>query len=94
MVNLLEIFHRRRKTHLVFEYCEYTLLDELSRYGKFGCRDSLVQNISWQCLQGLAYCHSHGCIHRDIKPENILLTSTGIVKLCDFGFARILSEYS
>lgn len=42
-------------------------------------------------MNGVAYCHSQGCLHRDIKPENILLTAQGQVKLCDFGFARMLS---
>ncbi|CAH0690353.1 unnamed protein product [Spodoptera exigua] len=58
-----------------------------------GCPELLSKQIIWQTLQGVAYCHRHNCIHRDVKPENILLTSEGVVKLCDFGFARMISAW-
>ncbi|XP_063918965.1 cyclin-dependent kinase-like 4 isoform X1 [Zophobas morio] len=90
LVNLLEVFRRKRRLHLVFEFCERTVLNELERYPR-GCPHLLTQQIIWQTLQAVGYCHHHGCIHRDIKPENILLTANGVVKLCDFGFARMLS---
>lgn len=57
-----------------------------------GCPDHLTAQITYQTLLGVAYCHKQGCLHRDIKPENILLTAQGQVKLCDFGFARMLSK--
>ncbi|CAG9789497.1 unnamed protein product [Diatraea saccharalis] len=90
LVNLIEVFRRKRKLHLVFEYCDHTVLHELEKYPS-GCPELLSKQIIWQTLQGVAYCHRHNCIHRDVKPENILLTSEGVVKLCDFGFARMIS---
>lgn len=90
LVSLLEVFRKKRRLHLVFEFCEHTVLHELERYPQ-GCPENLTKQITWQTLQGVAYCHKQGCLHRDIKPENILLTANGTVKLCDFGFARMLS---
>ncbi|KAB0392525.1 hypothetical protein E2I00_000065, partial [Balaenoptera physalus] len=52
--------------------------------------DGVIKSVSWQTLQALNFCHRHNCIHRDVKPENILITKQGIIKICDFGFARIL----
>lgn len=43
-------------------------------------------------LAGLAAAHSAGFIHRDIKPENVLITESGLVKLTDFGLARVISD--
>lgn len=50
-----------------------------------------VQQIAAQLVSALYYLHSHRILHRDMKPQNILLGKGGIVKLCDFGFARAMS---
>ncbi|XP_059504390.1 cyclin-dependent kinase-like 4 [Stegostoma tigrinum] len=89
LVNLIEVFRRKRKLHLVLEYCDHTVLNELERYPR-GLPEAMVKNIMWQMLQAINFCHKHNCIHRDVKPENILITRQGVIKLCDFGFARIL----
>ena len=47
-----------------------------------------VRMVACQLLSALYYLHSDRILHRDIKPQNILLTHDGIIKLCDFGFAR------
>ena len=47
-----------------------------------------VKKTLYQLLKAVQFCHSQSIIHRDIKPENILLSKDGVLKLCDFGFAR------
>ena len=47
-----------------------------------------------QVLKGLEYAHTARVVHRDIKPHNMLLDPSGLVKLTDFGIARMLETKS
>nr|CDS23801.1 cyclin dependent kinase 1 [Echinococcus granulosus] len=90
LINLIEVFKRKKRLHLVFQYVDHTLLNELEQNPK-GLKRSQVVEFTWQLLQAVNFCHERNFIHRDVKPENILITKTRQLKLCDFGFARTLT---
>ena len=46
--------------------------------------------ISYNIGCALRFLHGANLMHRDVKPENILITEGGGIKLCDFGFARVV----
>ena len=54
--------------------------------------EETVQSIAKQLVRALYYLHSNRVTHRDMKPQNILIGANGVVKLCDFGFARAMSS--
>ncbi len=73
--------------YLVMDYVEGANLRAVMQQGQLGRTD--VLQISSQLCDALQYAHEHGVVHRDIKPENILIDQYGIVRLADFGLAKV-----
>jgi serine/threonine protein kinase len=91
-------------THIVDMYDTYLVEDELwvvMEYVEGGALTDVVTKMRMDeshiaaickaCLKALAYLHSQGVIHRDIKSDSILLSTTGQVKISDFGFCAQVS---
>lgn len=77
---------------------EFILVTELGQGELFNIieddqslEEAEIRTIAQQLVRALHYIHSNRITHRDMKPQNILMTSDGVIKLCDFGFARHMS---
>ncbi|OAF70055.1 Cell cycle-related kinase, partial [Intoshia linei] len=88
IVELLDVFVHGSCFVLVFELM-YVDLASLIRFYKVQLSESQVKTYSLMIFKGIDYVHSLNIIHRDLKPSNLLLTPKGILKIADFGLARI-----
>ncbi|XP_070572421.1 serine/threonine-protein kinase 36-like [Ptychodera flava] len=89
IIEMLDSFETDKEVVAVTDYAEGELFQILEDDGSLP--EEQVQSIACDLVSSLFYLHSHRILHRDMKPQNILLGKGGVVKLCDFGFARAMS---
>jgi tRNA A-37 threonylcarbamoyl transferase component Bud32/Flp pilus assembly protein TadD len=66
------------------------LIDILQRRGKLSARDAA--RLGAQACSGLEYAHAQGIVHRDIKTSNLFFTKDRVLKIMDFGLAKMAEE--
>ncbi|GBC09377.1 hypothetical protein RclHR1_08800010 [Rhizophagus clarus] len=74
---------------LIFPFCPLTLRTLLDEYM---LALSEIKSCMWMALNGVAYIHDCEVIHRDISPKNILISDSGVIKICDFDDAWMESD--
>ncbi|XP_044514083.1 serine/threonine-protein kinase MAK isoform X1 [Gracilinanus agilis] len=89
VIKLKEVIRENDHLYFVFEYMKENLYQLMKDRNKL-FPESVIRNIMYQILQGLAFIHKHGFFHRDMKPENLLCMGPELVKIADFGLAREL----
>jgi len=91
IVNMLDVGIDGDLRYIVMEYVDgSTLKDMIREKGPIEPRRAIPMAI--RILAAVDHAHRNGIVHRDIKPQNILVDKHGIVKVADFGIARLKSS--
>ena len=77
-------------SYIVMEYVEGKTLRELLEDGPLPLPRLL--HYASQMAEALAKAHAGGIVHRDLKPENLMVTSDGLLKILDFGLAKLTPD--
>ena len=88
IVIIYEIGRAGGTWYIAAELVEGVTLRERISAAKVSCEEAA--GIGLQCAAALQVAHRAGVVHRDIKPENIMVRPDGVVKIVDFGLARIV----
>jgi serine/threonine protein kinase/TPR repeat protein len=89
ITTLYSLIPEGKNLYMVMELVRGHTLDDIlaKRKAPLDVRESLA--IISQAADGLNYAHSMGVIHRDIKPSNLMVAENGVLKIMDFGIARV-----
>jgi len=75
---------------MLMEYVEGVTIEAVLRSGHLPIDKAI--DYTAQVLSALSYAHAHGVVHRDLKPANMIITPSGVVKLMDFGIAKMAAD--
>jgi serine/threonine protein kinase/tetratricopeptide (TPR) repeat protein len=85
--SVYEIDEAEGYTFISMAYCEGRTLDQIAAGGRLAVTKAL--DIAIQIAEGLVQAHAKGIIHRDVKPANIMVSENNLVKIMDFGLAKL-----
>lgn len=93
VVNYYNWFFEDEKLYLEMEYCDGGSISDTMLLLKRPLTELEAAAVLKSVVDSIAYVHGLRRIHRDIKAGNLLITSEGVVKLCDFGVSAQLDDY-
>ncbi|XP_044066219.1 cyclin-dependent kinase 20 isoform X2 [Siniperca chuatsi] len=91
VVKLKDVFPHGMGFVLVFDFM-LSDLSEVIRNSQRPLTPAQVKGYMMMLLKGVAFLHHNNIMHRDLKPANLLISSSGHLKIADFGLARLFSE--
>ncbi len=87
IITIYDISAAEGADFIAMEYVRGKTLDQLAGRKGLGLREALRYAV--QAADALAKAHAAGIVHRDIKPGNVMVSEDGLVKLLDFGLAKL-----
>src|SRR5262245_61617522 len=90
ILTIYDISHKESLDFIVMEFIEGKTLDRL--IGRNGIPLNNALKYAVQIADALCATHFSGIIHRDLKPSNIMVTERGLVKVLDFGLAKLTEQ--
>lgn len=88
IITVYDIGEAEGTPFIAYEFVDGTTLREFARHASLSIASSL--EIGIQIASALVEAHRAGIVHRDLKPDNVMIRPSGLVKLLDFGIARLL----